>query len=325
VYYKRKTEIAEGKYLDVKKENDLLFEVFAEEYLNLHSKVNNRAWKDNDARSIRVLTKTFGGKMLSEITPFVVEKYKQKLMERLMPATVNRYLACLQSMYNKAIAWERFSGGNPVARVKKLKENNARTRFLTAEEIKRLLDNSTEHLRVIIMVAVSTGMRSGEIFSLKWEAMDFERGFIYLTQTKNGERREVPLNEHAKRELMAYPRHASSPYVFCNSDGSFIKSVKGSFSTALEKAKIANFRFHDLRHTAASHLVMSGAELNTVREILGHKSMQMTMRYSHLTADHKKQAVDLLSRRLDTVLSPHRRQTFEVLQSSVYPPDKSTG
>jgi integrase len=79
--------------------------------------------------------------------------------------------------------------------------------------------------------------------------------------------------------------------------------VKGSFATALLKAKITNFRFHDLRHTAASHLVMSGAELNTVREILGHKSMQMTMRYAHLTADHKKQAVELISKRFDSVVS----------------------
>lgn len=146
-------------------------------------------------------------------------------------------------------------------------------------------------------------MRKGELLTLKWSSIDFDRGFIYLTQTKNGERREVPMNEHVKTELIGYPRHLTSPYVFCNADGSHIKSVKGSFATARLKAKITNFRFHDLRHTAASHLVMSGAELNTVREILGHKSMQMTMRYSHLTADHKKQAVELISNRFDSVVS----------------------
>ena len=117
---------------------------------------------------------------------------------------------------------------------------------------------------------------------------------------------------------MAYPRHASSPYVFANPDGTSIKSVKKSFASALERAKITDFKFHDLRHTFASQLVMSGAELNTVREILGHKSMQMTMRYSHLTADHKKQAVELLSRRFDTIGTPESIDE-EVVAEAVLP------
>jgi len=103
---------------------------------------------------------------------------------------------------------------------------------------------------------------------------------------------------------MKYPRHSTSEFVFCYEDGRTLKRVKVAFEVALRKAEITDFRFHDLRHTAASHLVMAGAELNTVREILGHKSMQMTMRYSHLTADHKKQAVELISRRFDTIGAP---------------------
>ena len=144
-------------------------------------------------------------------------------------------------------------------------------------------------------------MRRGEILSLKWDDIDFEHRIIHLLNTKSRKKREVPMNQGVFRALNAVTRHSKSEYVFCKKDGSVIGDIKKSFSTALKKSGIKDFRFHDLRHTAASQLVMAGIDLNTVRELLGHSSLAMTMRYAHLSPDHKKQAVDALSSRIDTV------------------------
>jgi len=141
-------------------------------------------------------------------------------------------------------------------------------------------------------------MRKGEILGLKWSDIEIKRAIIHLHDTKNGEKREVPMNETVQKTIIGVLKNPESQYVFCNKDSKPYGDVKKSFSTACDKAKIENFRFHDLRHTFASHLVMSGIDLNTVRELLGHKSIEMTLRYSHLSPDHKKRAVDVLNTRL---------------------------
>jgi len=110
----------------------------------------------------------------------------------------------------------------------------------------------------------------------------------------------VPLNAVAKKTLIAVPKHPGSPYVFNDNNGNNYGDIKKSFLTAVKKSDIIDFHFHDLRHTFASQLVMAGVDLNTVRELLGHKSIEMTLRYSHLSPDHKKRAVDVLSGRIST-------------------------
>ena len=145
----------------------------------------------------------------------------------------------------------------------------------------------------------------GEIFGLKWQDVDFKREFIYLYNTKNVDQREVPLNENVKRVLIQIKRHPKSEYVFCNTDGSQRKDIRFSFFTALKKSGIKEFRFHDLRHTFASHLVMAGVDLNTVRELLGHKTIKMTLRYSHLSPYHKRRAVDILGEKIVPTQSPN--------------------
>ena len=155
-----------------------------------------------------------------------------------------------------------------------------------------------------MIFALNTGMRRGEILGLKWRDLDIKRGVIYLHNTKNGEKRELPINEQVKTALIRVRKNPLSEYIFCKQDGSPAGDIKKSFLTAMSKSGIKDFRFHDLRHTFASHLVMSGADLNTVRELLGHKSLQMTLRYSHLSPNHKQRAVDILGRRIATVLPP---------------------
>ncbi|MFH0732203.1 MAG: site-specific integrase [Candidatus Omnitrophota bacterium] len=303
VLHKRKIEIAENKYLDIRKEQKIKFEDFTIEYFNLHCKPNNKSCMGFDRHNINALKKFFSGKHLYEITPLSVEKFKAERAQEVSAATVNRNLACLKSMFNRAIEWGK-AKENPVKKVKLFRENNKRLRYLEKEEIVKLLANSNKHLRSIVVVALNTGMRKGEILGLKWQDVDFRRSIIFLLNTKNGEKREIPINEQVKTALIRVRKHPESPYIFCKADGTHYGNVRKSFFTAVKKSGIINFRFHDLRHTFASQLVMSGIDLNTVRELMGHKSLQMTLRYSHLSPDHKKRAVDILSKRMDTIWTP---------------------
>ncbi len=301
-FKKRKVEIAEGKFLDIKKEYRVKFDDLASMYLELHAKPNKKSWHSDDD-TIKQLKKYFGGRYLSEITPLFVDKFKMDRAKKVSPATVNRNLACLKCMFNKAIMWGKASV-NPVTQVRLFKEDNKRIRYLEKEEIVKLLANCRGHLKAIVIVAINTGMRKSEILGLKWHDCDFRRSIIYLYNTKNGEKREVPMNNQVRSTLIKVRKHPESPYIFCNRKGIPIKDIKKSFFTALDKAGIIQFHFHDLRHTFASHLVMSGVDLNTVRELMGHKSLEMTLRYSHLSPDHKKRAVDVLGQRMDTIWTP---------------------
>ena len=303
VLHKRLTEIAENRYLDVKKEEKIKFEDFADQYLEFHCKPNNKTWKTSDEKKINNLKKYFSGKHLHEITPLDIEKYKSERIKRVQknksiaPATINRDLACLKSLFNRAIEW-KMAQDNPVKQVKLFRENNQRLRYLEKEEIETLLANCHNYLKPIVIVALNTGMRKSEILKLKWHDFDFRRDIIYLHDTKNGEKREVPMNSEVRTTLIKVRKHPQSPYIFCNTTGEPFGDIKKSFLTALTNSGIINFHFHDLRHTFASQLVMCGVDLNTVRELLGHKSIQMTLRYSHLSPDHKKRAVDILGQNL---------------------------
>lgn len=296
--HKRKAEIAEGRFLDVRKKEKIKFEDFAKTFMELHSQLNKRPRvAKRDEGLIKRLGTHFNGKYLYEITPQAIERYKSERIKDVAPATVNRELACLKCMFNKAIAWGK-ADENPARKVKLFRENNQRLRFLEKGEIKKLLDNATPHLKPIVIVALFTGMRKSEILNLQWKDISFEQGVIYLLQTKNGERREVLMSDIVKKTLTAVPRHPDSSYVFCHDNGKPYLNVRKSFDALLRKCDIINFRFHDLRHTFASQLVMSGIDLKTVQELMGHKCIEMTLRYSHLSPDHKKRAVGILERNL---------------------------
>lgn len=297
---KIKLEIAEGKFLDIKRELKIKFEDFADEYMELHVKVNNRSWQNSILSNMKLLKRIFAGKYLFEIMPQDVERFKATRGKEVSAGTVNRALALLKTMFNKAIEWGKLSGKSPAVGVKLFPENNARLRFLEKEEIPLFIENCSENFRPIVITALNTGMRKSEILNLKWHDLDFRRGLINLYQTKNGEKREVPMNEAVKTTLVKVRKRPDSPYVFPNEFGKPFTNIRKSFFTALKKSGITDFRFHDLRHTFASHLVMAGVDLNTVRELLGHKSLEMTLRYSHLSQDHKKRAVDVLATQVDT-------------------------
>jgi len=304
VYYKRKVEIAEGKYLDVVKKEKIRFDEFAEEYLNLHAKQHKKSW-ETDFHIIKNLNRHFGNKYLFAITTKDIEQFKADRLKDtvagkpISPSTVNRQMDVLSCIFNKAVAWKKLQS-SPMKTIQDLKVPPGRLRFLEKEEIVKLLSNCTKHLRPIVILALFTGMRRGEIFGLKWEDIDFKRDIMTLLSTKNGEKREVPMNEQVKTALMHVTKHPNTSYVFCNEKGVPVHDIRKSYSTALRKSGITNFRFHDLRHTFASQLVMSGIDLNTVRELLGHKDIAMTLRYSHLAQSHKQRAVEVLGKKMET-------------------------
>jgi len=298
---KRRTEVVENKYFDIDNTPRVRLKEFADSFLNSYCKPNKVSWF-NDDTYLRQVLEFFGDVYLDEITPEMIENLKaHRLNEGAKPATVNRILACLRTMLNKAIEWGKLKD-TPMKKVKLFKEDNIRTRFLAKEELERLLDNCPIHLKNIVVFAINTGMRRGEILNLKWSNIDFRNKCIHVEKTKSKTPRVIPINSALERLLINIRENSISEYVFCYHKNK-IDSVKTGFNSAMRKARINDFRFHDLRHTFASYLVMNGVDINTVKELLGHKKIEMTLRYSHLSQDHKLRAVETLGQRLDTIQS----------------------
>ena len=262
---------------------------------------------------IREMKDEFGGLKLNTLSLAAVESWQARLMNQERPplkgkkeprpplavASVNRRLACLKHMLTKARDWDLISKENldRLRRVKLPKEENRRSRFLSVEECKRLIEVAESHLQPVLVFALNTGCRKSEILELTWNRVDLKHGFIHLAKTKSGSPRDIPINKTLKSCLQGLIRRVDTNLVFYNpKTGSRWHELKRSFSTACRKAKITDFRFHDLRHTFASQLVMAGIDLTTVSRLLGHASLTMTLRYSHLAPDHLKGAVDVLAR-----------------------------
>jgi integrase len=223
----------------------------------------------------------------------MIEKYKAMKLEKVEPASVNRELACLKHMYTKAIEWD-YVRTNPAKVVKRLKEPLSRLRYLKPEEVEILLKSCPEHIRPIVVNALNTGMRRSEIFNLKWSQVDLENRKITVINAKNNESRVIPINQTLYKELSNLSHKSKSEYVFPGRDSNPFKDIKKGFSSALKKAGIEDFRFHDLRHTFCSHMVMQGVDLRKVQQVMGHKDM--TMRYSDLSPEYVQGAIERLDR-----------------------------
>jgi len=306
VLQKRKVQVAERKFLDIQRHQKIKFEEMAASYIENYSKPNKRSsWRDEI--SFKHLASFFGARCLHEITPLDVEKYKVQRLEKVAPATVNRELACLKHMFNKAIEWGK-AEENPTLKVKLLREENKRVRYLEKEETQALLDACSERLRPIVITALNTGMRKSEILNLKWSEVDLIRRKIYIYDTKSGKPRDVYINEWLVDTLLDLPKHPKSPYLFCSEKGKSYGSIRKSFETAKKKAGIEDLRFHDLRHNLASHLAMAGVGSETLQEILGHRDYRMTRRYTHLSPGHKRAAMELFCKLMDTIWTPRLKK-----------------
>ena len=274
-------------------------------------------------------------KKLVDITPWLVEKWRTaRLKSGTKKTTVNRDLDDLKSSLAKAVVWGHLDV-HPIASVKRVRvDSNPASRFLSEDEHVRLLtsldegekrlraqrnsanawrrrrdypllpDLSTvmfaDHLKPMVIVSLHTGLRRGELFGLEWSDIRLSEGYLTVrgSQAKSFKTRHVPLNEIAKDCLAGWQGQATERegLVFPGKNGKPFDNVNSAWRRTLKEAKIERFRWHDLRHTFASWLVMAGVDLNTVRELLGHADLQMTLRYAHLAPEHKAAAVAQLIR-----------------------------
>ncbi|MGD9637942.1 MAG: tyrosine-type recombinase/integrase [Alphaproteobacteria bacterium] len=248
---------------------------------------------------------------LADLTTSLISQTRQKLIEtptekgsKRSNSTVNRYTTALTTVLNVAVNEWEWLENNPMLKLKKLKEPRGRVRYLSEEEKEALLnackESSSSHLYHVVFLALSTGARFGEIINLTWEQIDFNRKVITLYETKNGEIRLLPLVGSAYDLMLEYSkiRRIDTNLVFPSPrNPKQPNNITTSWKTAVEKAGIEDFRFHDLRHSTASYLAMNGATLAEIAEVLGHKTLAMVKRYSHLSEAHTAGVLERMNKK----------------------------
>lgn len=285
---KRRTQAREGiKMPENLRAKPVTFAEIAQRAL-AYSKANKRS-HSHDEQRMRLLANEFGSRIAEDITRADIRLWLDSKSEEFTPATRNRYLALMKLTYRLAED-DSLIKTNPTRGVKQLKENG-RIRYLSDAEEERLrtvIHKSFAERLPEFEVALMTGLRQGEQFTREWNDIDLDAGTVRLPQTKNGQCRFVQLNSRALAALkMLHAKSIGSGRVFSN-------LVPRWFTEAVEKANVRDFKWHDLRHTFASRLVMAGVDIRTVQELMGHKSITMTMRYAHLSPKHRTEALEKL-------------------------------
>ena len=272
------------------------------------AKRSKKSWDYDRMRFYKHVLPFFGDIRLRDIEVRDIERFKEhRLGDGCKNATVNRDLALLRALFNKAIKWGKYSGTNPVSIAGLLPENNEHVaRFLSKDEAQRLLEALPPETRPIFEFALATGIRIGNILDLKWTQIDINSRIIHLPRTKSGRALRLPLSDWALSILERIPRHIRSEYVFCRSiDGKRYKDIHGGFKNALKRAGLdPRIRIHDLRHTYASWMVAEGVPTALLKELMGHSTMAMVARYTH--AGHR--TLLEMSNRLSPPFGKHANQ-----------------
>jgi len=257
-----------------------------------YAKGNKRSWL-RDQQMLKHLTNFFGSeRQIGEIVAADIEGYKLHRRKEVSGSTVNRELALLKRMFNLAIDWDLYLGSNPVRKVKFFQEINTGFRVLSKEEEKKFLVSATPYIQDIALFALNTGLRIGEIRSLKWEGVDLEKNLLTVFAEKTHKIRPVPINSEARRVLEFWTLGRKNEFVFYNHEtGKPFVDLKAGFALACRKAGIEVVTWHTLRHTFASRLLDRGVDIVTVQQLLGHSTVIVTMRYTHTNLDSKKAAV----------------------------------
>jgi integrase len=286
-YQKRKNQAREGLFFPELARRRVLFKSLCEDFTR-HQPAH---WSRSLFTRVR---DWFGVTPAASLTPQRIdEKLNELLRKGRTPATANRYRAIISAVYSWAIRNGR-AGFNPARAIPLRRENNSRMRFLTKDEEKRLRKHLTPGYAPDFDLALHTGMRRGEQYSLLWKDVDLAGKSISLVKTKAGRPRRIDLNANAIRALDQLRRQTKADRVCPHSSRKWFPEV-------LAAAEVKEFRWHDLRHTFASRLVMAGVDIRTVQELLGHQNISMTARYAHLTAQHTREAVAKLETRTATV------------------------
>ncbi len=283
VLAKRTAQAAERKHFPARVANASTFEKVAEKFWDLHGKhLLSPSW----AAMLGIVRRKFSGRKMAEIGTAEIQGFYNEIAARTSSSTANRYLTQVRSIFNKAKAWGDFYGDNPCTFVKKQRERGHRLRFLATDEIKSLYAVALPSLYPVLVAALHTGMRQGEILGLRWENVALDRSTIYILQSKSGKPREIPMTNKLHEVLTALgPRPEGLVF-----DMPLI-TLRRYFAKALKAAAISGFRFHDLRHTFASHFIMRTNDLTTLQRLLGHSTPAMTMRYAHLSRGHVQSAM----------------------------------
>lgn len=248
---------------------------------------------------------------LSDLTAAAITEARTALLAKtgrqgapMSPSTVVCYLAALSHALSIAMRDWQWIEDTPMRKVSKPRQPRGRERFLSDGERHALLaacEQSTSlMLYPVVVLALSTGMRRGEIMGLEWRQIDFQAQQIRLTATKNGTSRSVALTGHALAQIQKLfkVRCLDSDLVFPGKNKTTPVDLKKPWTTACRRAGLTDFRFHDLRHSAASYLAMNGASTIEIAAVLGHKTLQMVKRYSHLTSNHTTQVVTAMNERI---------------------------
>ena len=297
----RKADILSGKF-HLPVANRVTFSEVVVKYMEW-AKQHKRSWQD-DEEMLRRMTKEFGTLPLQKISRFQIEGFKTTLLkEGLSGPRVNRYLATLSGLFRRALEWDLIRGTNPVKLVKRFRENPGRIRYLKEEEIARLKAVCSADLWDAVVLAMTTGLRAGELFDLQWDNVDMENRIVRVVDSKNGDRRDVPMSETVFNLLKA--RKHTGDRVLSQPDGKpHMQKMRPAFARACKKAGLEGLRWHDLRHSFASHLVMGGASIFAVQQLLGHRTLSQTRRYSHLSPGVLQDAVSKMDKVMGGAAEP---------------------
>ena len=312
IYHKVMTELIEGRYFERLPGERKTFRELMERYLKEHSLVTKTPKSSLRDKSLaHHLTRFFGNLTLSQIQPRLIADYKRlRREEGAAPKTINNELVLMNHAFNLAMKEWEWVKDNPVSRVRRERVHNFRDRWLRPEEEERLLAASPPWLQDIIICALNTGMRQGELLNLKWQDVDFLRKTIYIHEQKNKGKDIIPLNEDAFEilERRSRVRPIRCEYVFHSKRGTRMdpRNLLRAFYDSLKRAEIENFRFHDLRHTFATRLVHAGVDIYTVQRLMRWKTISMAMRYAHHYPESLRPGVERIARyreRFITILS----------------------
>lgn len=255
-----------------------------------------------DVYRLQILCSYFKDTDLRAITPLEIERFRASRLKRgNTKSTVNRYLQLLKKMFNLAIE-ESYLEENVIRKVKLFSEkDNLKERILTEKEEEKLMENCSDTLRAILLVALNTGMRRAEILGLTWSQIDFETRRIKVEKTKSEKVRFIPINDALFKQILNLKsKNGQSPFIFFNPETKQpYQDMKTGFKRACRISGIEGLRFHDLRHTFATRLVANGIDIETVRDLLGHHSIVITQRYTHSSDERKRKAVEILNKKSD--------------------------
>ena len=269
-----------------------LLSLVIDKYLNNEYK----GTRVNDERvKLNFWDKALGDKPIINVTTTDINDALSALPVHLKNATINRYVAAISVVFSYATR-EYGLQVNPVRKIPSLPENNERTRFLSEAERTRLFSSCRasqwDKLYLLVLLAITTGARKGELTKLRWNDIDFDRRTAYVATTKNGQPKVLPLTDSVIKELQLFDTKDSSLIFASKVKEEVAYCFTKPWKKALEDVEIKDFRFHDLRHSCASYLAQSGASLLEIADVLGHKQISVTKRYAHLCIEHKSSLIN---------------------------------